>query len=181
MSARKGRKSVVAVKSAANNVANAFEKSVGPATETFERMKLKVANQMENTMQNASEQMDKVNREFMGRMEEVSSFNRNNMEAFMRAANIMADGMKDISQAMFNTMQSNMENTMATTKAMMGVKTMRDLVELQSQYVKNAFDQAMSESTKLSEMTVRYTSEAAEPISNRVNDVVQNIASRKAA
>ncbi len=129
-------------------------------------------------MQNAAEQIEKANKEFLTRIEDAASFNRNNVEACMQAANIMASGMKDMSQAMASTMQASMENAMSTSKAMMGVKTMRDLVELQSNYMKNMLDSMMSETTKISEIAVRCTSEAAEPISERVNNMVVQIADR---
>lgn len=175
MSSRKKSRTVVPLRAVERSSVAA-----APAvlTDTLERMKQNVANQMENTMQNASEQIEKVNREFISKFEEVAAFNRNNFEACNQAANILAAGLKDLSQAVFTTMQSNLENTVSTSKAMMGVKTMRDLFELQSQYVKSCFDSAMSESTKLSEIAVRCTSEAVEPINNRVTAVVETIADR---
>lgn len=176
MSSRKKSRTVVPLRTVERSSSAAAAPAV--LTDTLERMKQNVANQMENTMQNASEQIEKVNREFISKFEEVAAFNRNNFEAYNQAANILAAGLKDLSQAVFTTMQSNLENTVTTSKAMMGVKTMRDLFELQSQYMKSCFDSAMSESTKLSEIAVRCTSEAAEPINNRVTAVVETIADR---
>lgn len=149
-----------------------------PGAEVFENMRQNVANQMENGMQNVTEQMEKANREFMSRMEEAAAINRNNIEACLKAANIISSGMKDLGQAVSATVQSSMENTMATGKAMMGVKTMRDLLELQSEYMKALMDSMMSETTKISEIAVRCTSEAAEPISECVSDMVVKITDR---
>ena len=126
-------------------------------------------------MQNTTEQFEKANREFYSRFEELSSFNRNNLDAAVQAANIIADGMKDISQAIFGHMQQSAQSAMATGKAMLAVKTLRELVELQSEYARATLDSLMADSTKISEITVRCTSEAAEPISARVNDVVEKI------
>ena len=136
------------------------------------------ANQMENGMQTATDHFEKANRQFMTRMEEAASFNRNNVEAMTQACTIMAEGMKDMSQTMMASMQTAMQTAMVTGKAMMGVKTMRDLMQLQQEYMKNCFDTMMSESTRMSEMAVKCTSEAAEPISARVTDVVEKISDR---
>lgn len=149
-----------------------------PGAEIFENARQNVANQMESGMQTASQQFEKANRDFMSRMEEAATLNRNNVEACLKAANIIASGMKDLGQAVSATMQSSMENTMATSKAMMGVKTMRDLLELQSEYLKGIMDSMMSETTKISEIAVRCTSEAAEPISECVSDMVVKITDR---
>ncbi len=129
-------------------------------------------------MQNASDHMEKANKEFFNKVEEASSFSRNNLDAAVQAANIMADGMKDVSQAVFNHMQQSVQNAMATGKAMLAVKTMRELMDLQSEYVRSTMDTLMAESTKISEITVRCTSEAAEPINARVHEVVEKISDR---
>ncbi len=51
------------------------------ATEVLSKIKQNVANQMENMMQNPTEQFEKANREFYSRFEEISSFSRNNLDA----------------------------------------------------------------------------------------------------
>ena len=129
-------------------------------------------------MQNASEHFEKASRDFMSRMEEASALCRTNTEAMVQAGNIMAEGMKDMGQAMMNHMQNTMQCSMATGQAMMGVKTLRELMELQSNYMKTVFDSMMADSTKISEIAVRCTSEAAEPISACVTSVVEKIADR---
>jgi phasin family protein len=148
------------------------------AAQASEKLKNNFANQMENNMQNASEHVEKATKEFMSRMEEVAALNRNHMEAVMQASNIMAEGVKDMSQAVFSHCQTTLQNSMSTGRAMMGVKTLRELMELQSAYVKGMFDAMMADSTKISEIAVRCTSEAAEPISASVTSVVERIADR---
>jgi phasin family protein len=155
-------------------------KAVLPSStaETFNKVKSNVANQMENTMQNAADQMEKANRQLMSGFEDVAAFNRNNIEAMMQASSVMAEGMKDLSQAMMAHMQQSMQSAVSTGKAMMGVKTMRELMDIQSEYVKMMMDSMMSDSTRISEIAVRVTTEAAEPLNARVNDVVEKISDR---
>ena len=127
---------------------------------------------------NISEQIEKTQRQLAGSVEEVTTFSKSNVEACTQAASILSSGLQDISQAIFNHMQASMQNAMNTSKALLGVKTMRDLVDLQTAYVKGTFDSLMSESTKLSEIAVRVSSQAAEPINARVSDVVEKISER---
>lgn len=155
-------------------------KSVLPTAtaETFAKVKRNAANQMENTMQNAAEHIEKTSKEFMSRMEEAATFNRSNMEAMVEAANVWAEGTKDISQALFTSLQQSLQQAMQTGKAMLGVKSLRDVVELQNEYVKSTLDSVMSESTRISEIAVRCTTEAAEPLNARVTEVVEKISER---
>lgn len=151
---------------------------------TFEKVKRNVANQRqaatlkERKMQNPSEQIEKMNRDLTTRIEEVANFNRNNLDAAVQAANCLAEGVKDVNQAIFNHIQQTLQMAMTTGKAMMGVKTLRDLMELQSEYVKSTFDTLMADTTKISEIAVRCSSEAVEPINARVTEVVEKVSSR---
>jgi phasin family protein len=138
----------------------------------------KVKNQMESYMQNPTGNFEKTSKEFMTRMEEAASLNRSHMEACVQAGTIMAEGMKDMSQAVFNNMQTAVQSSVEAGRAMMGVKTLRELMSLQTEYMKSLFDTMMSDSTRISEIAVRCTSEAAEPISASVTSVVEKIADR---
>ena len=129
-------------------------------------------------MQNASEQFEKMNREFTSRMQEMSVATRTHMDAVAQASSVIVEGMKDVNQAMVNHMQQAMQSAMATSKAMMGVKTMRELMEIQGEYVKASLGAMMADSTKISEMTVRMSSQAAEPITQVVTQTVEKISER---
>lgn len=164
-------------------------KSVLPATHaaTFDKVKRNVANNvsetvvtkiaktMESKMQNAAEQIEKANREIASRVEEAASFNSNNLDAAVQAVSVVAEGIKDVNQTVCNSIQQALQTAMSTGKAMMGVKSLRDLMEIQSEYIKSTFDTLMADSTKLSEIAVRCSSQAAEPLSARVTEVVEKV------
>jgi phasin family protein len=163
---------------------------------TFENIKRNAAKQREtmmqnnaqnpfqNVAQNAAEQIEKANRQLTSSLEEAASFNRNNLDAAVQAANCVAEGIKDVNQAVFGHIQQSLQSAMTTGKAMMGVKSLKDLMELQQEYIKTTFDSFMSESTKISEIAVRCSNEAAQPINARVTEVVGKVskaATKKAA
>ncbi len=164
-------------------------KSVLPATHaaTFDKVKRNVANNvsetmvtkmaktMETKMQNAAEQIEKANREIASRVEEAASFNSNNLDAAVQAVSVVAEGIKDVNQTVCNSIQQALQTAMSTGKAMMGVKSLRDLMEIQSEYIKATFDTLMADSTKISEIAVRCSSQAAEPINARVTEVVEKV------
>ncbi len=167
-------------------------KSVLPATNaaTFDKVKRNVANNvtqtlvtkmaktMESKMQNAAEHIEKANRELSSRVEEATNFNSNNLDAAVQAVNVVAEGIKDVNQTLCNSIQQSLQTAMSTGKAMMGVKNLRDLMEIQSEYIKTTFDTIMADTTKISEIAVRCSSQAAEPLNARVTEVVEKVSSR---
>lgn len=144
----------------------------------FESMKRNGAFSMENTMQNMTEQFEKMNRDCMSRLEEAAAFNRCNVDAALKASNAVAEGMKEMSEAVLSHVQQATQSAMAAGKAMMGVKTMRELMDIQAEYMRATLDAMMAEGTRISEITVRCTTEAAEPLNARMTDVVEKLSER---
>jgi phasin family protein len=68
-----------------------------------------------------------------------------------------------------------METSAQAAKALMGAKTLREAVDLQTDLAKSNFDKFIAESTKLSEMSVKVANEAFEPINARVNVAVEKL------
>ncbi len=167
-------------------------KSVLPATSaaTFDKVKRNVANKMTDTMvstmartmetkmQNAAEQIEKANEQISNKLHEVAHFNRDNLDATVQTVTVLAQGMKDVNQTVMSSIQQSVQTAMSTGKAMMGVKNLRDLMELQTQFMRTAFDSMMADTTKISEIAVRCSSQVAEPISARVSEVVEKVSNR---
>lgn len=149
-----------------------------PAIATFEKVKRGAANQMENHMQNMTEQFEKFSSECVNRFEDVAQFNQQNLHAVIESAQVVAEGVKDINQLMTAHISQNLQNALNTCRAMLGIKNVRDLAELQNDYIKTCFDSLMAESTKISEVAVRCSSEAAEPLNARITSTVEKISER---
>ena len=174
-SARKTIKSVLPVSNATANAATFDKVKRNVANNVTETVVTKMAKTMESKMQNAAEQIEKANRELATRVEEAASFNSNNLDAAVQAVNVVAEGIKDVNQTICNSIQQALQTAMSTGKAMMGVKNLRDLMEIQTNYIKSSFDTVMADTTKISEIAVRCSSQAAEPISARVTEVVEKV------
>ena len=87
----------------------------------------------------------------------------------MKSSSILAKGFEDISKSTVAYTQSTLESSAAVSKQALGVKTIRDLVDLQSSFAKKSFDSAVAESTKVSEISVKVANEAFQPISAQIN------------
>lgn len=107
--------------------------------------------------------------------EDAVAYNKENVDAFVQANNIMAKGMQDLNKVLFAMAQKNVEETVDLTKKMFGCKSVDDMVKLQSSLLKTNYTKAFDESRKISDMAVKLAEEAAAPIAGRVTVVVEKV------
>jgi len=107
--------------------------------------------------------------------EDAVAYNKENVDAFVQANNIMAKGMQDMNKVLFAMAQKNVEETVDLTKKMFGCKSVDDMVKLQSSLLKTNYAKAFDESRKISDMAVKLAEEAAAPIAGRVTVVVEKV------
>ncbi len=123
-----------------------------------------VAKQMETTMKTAAENMEKA-----------AGLGKDNIEALTQCSTIVAKGFEEMSKNMMGWMQNAMEQSMATSKQMLAVKTLRELVDLQTDFMRGWMDNSMTETTKLSEISARVANQAMAPINQRVTEIVETM------
>lgn len=121
------------------------------------------------------EQLEKASVSAFKTYEEMSKFQKDNYEAYMAASTILAQGVENIGKAWVAFTQQNMENAAQTAKALLGAKTLREAVDVQSDWAKANFDKFVAESTKLSELSVKVANEAYAPINARLNVAVEKM------
>lgn len=127
------------------------------------------AKPLENGMKTAAAQIEKA-----------TAMGKENVEAVVQSTTIVAKGCEELSKNLWGWMQSMTEQSMATSKQALAVKTMRELVELQTSYLRNLVDQSMTETTKMSEIGARVANQAMEPINRRVQDFVETVTAKAA-
>lgn len=119
------------------------------------------------------EQIAKQSEAFFKSYDGLAELNRANLDAVNTSGAIMTKGVEEIGKAWFGFTQSNLEQAAGTMQALMGCKTLRDVMELQNGFAKTSFDQTIAETAKLSEMSVKVANDAVEPIKARVNSSVE--------
>ncbi len=128
------------------------------------------AKQVEAGMKNATAQFEKA-----------AAMGKDNIEAVVQSSTIVAKGCEEISKNLWGWMQNSVEQGIATSKQALAVKTLRELVDLQTEYMRNFVDQSLSETTKITEISTRVAGQAIEPINQRVNEWVDNLSTLRAA
>ncbi len=114
-------------------------------------------------------------------MSEVSSFGKQNMEAWLASATATQKGFETLSARTVAFSKQALENHVAATKAIMTSKSVQEFVEKQNTYAKSSFETYVSELSTLSELVSGAAKDALQPINERMNavgDLIQTGAGR---
>ena len=92
----------------------------------------------------------------------------------MKASQIWATGMQDLSKQFAATAQASFNDTMATFKALSAIKSVKDAVELQTSFARSTIEKTVAESGKLTDASMKLTEQAMAPIAARVTMAVES-------
>lgn len=112
---------------------------------------------------------------------DLAGFGKGNVEAVVKSSTIVARGFEELSRQFMALAQSNMEHSVATAKAALNCTTLKQVVDLQSDFAKTTFDKLVSEGNKLSELSYKFTNEAIEPLQARMTLAVETFGKPLAA
>lgn len=107
--------------------------------------------------------------------EEFVAFSQGNMEAAVKSGQIWAAGVQDLSKQVAATAQASFEETLSTFRAMAGVKSVKDAIELQTSFARAAFEKTMTESGRLTDATLKLAEQAIAPLTARVTAAVETL------
>ena len=113
--------------------------------------------------------------------EQFNTLGKDNIEAVVAFSTTYAKGIEAINAELMAFAKKSIEDGVTATKALMGAKTVKELVDMQSDFAKTTFDELMSKSSKLGEMYAKVAQEALEPINARVTDTMEKFARPLAA
>ena len=136
---------------------------------------------VEQAVAATKEQVEKVSSATLKSYDDFASYNKEAVDAYVKAGNVMSKGMEDLGKTMFAFAQSQAESNVSAAKAMMSAKTLNDLVEIQSDLARSQFDAFVAESTKVSEMSLKVSNEVVEPIKAQFTVVVEKMMKPMAA
>ena len=109
--------------------------------------------------------------------EDMVAFGQGNLEAAMKAAQIFATGWQDLSKQVAATTQSSLEESVATMKAIAGVKSIKEAIDLQTSFARTMMEKAIAESGKMTDASLKLTEQAIAPLTARVSLAVEKFSS----
>lgn len=107
--------------------------------------------------------------------EEAVEFNKANVEAIVEASKIAAKNLQTLGQEGVTFARKSFEDTSAAMKGYTAVKSPTEFFKLYAENSKKAFDAAVAQTSKTSELLVKMTNESFAPISNRVSVVTSKM------
>lgn len=159
---------LVAVPSSTNqNVAF----TASPANPVFKTI---MSPSMENIMTNSKAQYEKITNE-------AASSGKEGVEALLKSTNIWMKGTEDIMKTYMSLAQESAAKNSEAIKTLLGCKNLNELTEAQNKLAQQSFDGFMAGATKLSELTVKLTTEALEPINDQVSKTMRKATDSVAA
>lgn len=144
-----------------NAAANSFNEGMAQATGGIEQTQTKMKEGMEKAMKTA---------------EAMVSFSQGNVEAIMRSSQIWAAGVQDLSRQFAATAQASMDETVSTFRAMTGVRSLKDAMDLQSNLARTTLDKTLSESGRLTDASFKLSEQAIAPLTARLTLAVEKFA-----
>jgi phasin family protein len=107
--------------------------------------------------------------------EEAVEFNKANIEAMVEAGKIAAKNMEVLGQEGVTFARKSFEDTTAALKGYTSVKSPTEFFKLYAENSKKAFDAAVAQTSKTSELVVKMANDSFAPISNRVSVITSKM------
>jgi phasin family protein len=105
--------------------------------------------------------------------EDFFSFGQANVEAFVKCGQIWSAGVQDIGKQVAATAQAQVDQTVATFKALTSVKSLKEAFDLQSSLARASMEKAIAEAGKLTDASLKLTEQALAPLTARVTLAVE--------
>lgn len=136
---------------------------------------------LEGVLKAQKDQFEKASAQLLKSYEEVSALTKENVDAVVTSGTIVAKGAEEAGKQVAAFTQSSAETAVANGKALLAVKTVNELVDLQNVFFKKSLETFIAETTKIQELSVKIANEALAPISARVNAAVEKFSKPVAA
>ncbi|KPL51081.1 MULTISPECIES: phasin family protein [Hyphomicrobiales] len=99
----------------------------------------------------------------MVNVDEFQKASKENMDNAMKQIGVISKGVQAIAVEVADYSKKSFEQSTATVEKLFGVKTLDKAIELQSEYVKSAYEGYVAELTKVGEMYVDLAKELYKP------------------
>lgn len=100
--------------------------------------------------------------------EELTEFQKGNVEAFVESGKLVAKGAESLGQEAADYARKSFESSTAAFKTFASAKSPTELFKLQSDYMKSSFESAIAESSKVTEAWLKLAGDVVQPLSNRL-------------
>jgi hypothetical protein len=107
----------------------------------------------------------------LSNFDDVQKFGKDNVEATMRSFGAASKGFQAIAAEVTNYSKKSFEDGTAAVERLMGAKTVEKAIEVQSDYVKSAYEGFVAQATKLGELYADIAKETYKPFEGYIGKV----------
>jgi phasin family protein len=133
------------------------------------------------TMEKSVTDVTKATEGLFKAAEEAAEFGRGNAEAVAKATQLYVAGVQDLGKQTFAMLQSLSDHAIDSAKALSGVKSLKDVADLQASYARAAMEKTFSDSAKLQEAALKLAELSFAPLSARMTLAVEKMSKPLAA
>ena len=100
----------------------------------------------------------------MNQFDNIQQLSKDNMDAAMKAFGSLSSGAQSIAVEAADYAKKSFEQGTATLEKLVGAKTLDKAIEIQTDYMKTAYEGFVAQSTKLGELYTNLAKEAFKPV-----------------
>lgn len=115
----------------------------------------------------------------MKSVNELNAFSKENMDAVMASATTAGKGIETLNANAVAFAKKSMEDTVSATKAMTSAKSVQDMIEVQTDFMKSAMDAYLGEINKATELYAGAVKSSMKPLNDRVAATVEMVQSQR--
>ena len=131
--------------------------------------------------QESAEQLQKTAGAATRAVNEAVELSRENAEAAMECGNIAVAVSKSVSAELINYMNQTFAQNVELSKQIFNCRTLNDMFDLSSRFMKSNLDSFFNESVKVSELAFSGAGEIAEPLNERISESAERLVKAVAA
>ncbi len=107
--------------------------------------------------------------------EQAGNLGRHGFAAIAKSSQIWTSGLQDMSRLMADAAQAYVDSAMSTWGAMSNVKTVKELMELQTNLIRTSLERAMADTSKLTSFSMKLAEESMEPVTARMRVTAETL------
>ena len=112
--------------------------------------------------------------------DQLISFGKDNAEAVIKSATLAGKGLEAINTEVFAYSRLTVEEGVEVTKAVLASKSIQEAIEIQTDYVKTAFETYVTEMNKVRDLALAVAKQAAQPLQARATVIADLVQARAA-
>ena len=110
---------------------------------------------------------------------EINSFAKDNVDAVIASATAAGKNAETLNANAVAYAKNSMESAVAATKALTTAKSVQDMIEVQTDFVKSSMDMFLGELNKTTDLYAGAVKEVAKPINERLSASVEMVQSAR--